>query len=144
MEKTDQIIYPVMLDEANGYHLLSYNSKTKELYFIGWEGWLNYKVREGNLAQKVVPFLESIGIPCYGYWYGYVGEKVAERWSTDNNLNVDGEPQGNAEYEALECLITEDPNFIENNCQFIACTDFDGEDPHTKKLFGLGGVSFFM
>jgi hypothetical protein len=55
---------------------------------------------------------------CRGYWEGYVGVEVCNRWN--------GDPIDEAETIALEQLIAEQPDFLEKNCEFVGWppTDF--------------------
>lgn len=72
-----------------------------------------------NAAQKLTKFLYIAGFKCSGYWRGYVGEAVCDRWNEDDDLNIDGNPIDGSEGMALERLIEEDPTFVENNCEYV-------------------------
>lgn len=108
-----------MLDDDDGYWIASYNADSKEVCVEGFHFWPCKSDRTSNAAQKLTNFLYVAGFKCSGYWRGYVGIEVCERWNRDDDLNVDGDPIDGSETMALERLIEEDPNFVENNCEYV-------------------------
>lgn len=107
-------IDPVMLNDEDGYWLASYNWDTRKLNVVGYHYWPCGSNRMTNAAQKVVCFLRASGLTCEGYWEGFVGDMVCDRWNADSDLqDADGNPLGGAEGTALERLIDENPNFLQ-------------------------------
>jgi hypothetical protein len=113
-------ITPVVLHDDDGYWLASHNSTTKQLNVVRFHYWLCRSSRKTNAAQQVVNFLRLSGLDCRGYWDGYVGVEVCNRWNDAPSLQDDGgNPIEGAETIALEQLIAEQPDFLEKHCEFV-------------------------
>lgn len=108
-------IDPVMLNDEDGYWLASYNWDTKKLTVAAYYFWPCKSDRKSNAAQKVVCFLRASGLTCEGYWEGFVCNMVCDRWNADSDLqDEEGNPLGGAEGNALQRLIDENPNFLQD------------------------------
>lgn len=116
-------IDPVMLGDENGYWLASYNRDAEKLAVVGYHYWPCDSDRMTNAAQKVVCFLRASGLTCEGYWNSFVHDMVCDRLNADGDLtylsNGELEPIKGAETIALERLINENPNFLQDNCEFV-------------------------
>lgn len=108
-------IDPVVLSDEDGYWLASYNWEIQKLAVVGYHYWPCGSDRMTNAAQKVVCFLRVSGLTCEGYWEGFVGDMVCERLNADSDLqDVEGNPVDGAEGTALERLINENFNFLQD------------------------------
>lgn len=104
-----------MLNDEDGYWLASYNWDIQKLTVVGYHYWPCGSNRMTNATQKVVCFLRASGLTCEGYWEGFVGDMVCDRWNADSDLQDDeGNPIDGAEGVALERLIYENPNFLQD------------------------------
>lgn len=113
-------ITPVVLHDDDGYWLASYNVTSKKLAVVRFHYWPCGSNRMTNAAQHVVNFLRESGLNCQGYWDGYVGVEVCNRWNSDPSLNYgEGDPIDGAETIALEQLISEQLDFLEKHCEFV-------------------------
>lgn len=113
-------IDPVMLADEYGYWLASHNWDTRKLVVVGYHHWLCGSDRMTNAAQKVVCFLRASGLVCEGYWNGFVENMVCDRWNADSDLHDEaGSPVDGAETLALERLIAERTNFLQDTCKFV-------------------------
>jgi len=125
-------IDPVMLNDKDGYWLASYNWDAKTLAVVGYHYWPCGSDRITNAAQKVVCFLRASGLTCEGYWSGFVQDMVCDRWNADGDLTYlsDGELEHveGAETIALEQLIGDDSNFLQNNCEFVRLDWWDEQE----------------
>jgi hypothetical protein len=113
-------ITPVVLHDDDGYWLASYNAVTRKLAVVRFHYWPCGSNRKTNAAQQVVNFLRESGLNCQGYWEGYVGVEVCNRWNDAPSLqDENADPVEGAETIALEQLIAEQPAFLEKNCEFV-------------------------
>ncbi len=113
-------IDPVMLNDEDGYWLASYNWETRKLVVVGYHHWPCGSGRMTNAAQKVVCFLRASGLVCEGYWNGFAENMVCDRWNADSDLHDGaGNPVDGAETLALERLIAEHGNFLQDTCEFV-------------------------
>lgn len=113
-------VTPVILHDDDGYWLASQNEITGELNVIGFHYCEDILEHKSNVAPSFVCFLKPSGVDCRGYWEGYVGDEVCERWNENPRLqDEEGNPIDGAETIALEQLIAEQPDFLEKNCEFV-------------------------
>ena len=122
-------IDPVMLNDEDGYWLASYNWDTRKLNIVGYHFWPCGSDRMTNAAQKVVCFLRESGLTCAGYWEGFVGDMVCDRWNADEDLHdADGNPLEDAEGAALRRLINENSSFSQDICEFVRLDWWDEKE----------------
>jgi hypothetical protein len=113
-------VTPAILHDDDGYWLASHNEITGELSVVGFHYCEDILEHESNVAPSFVSFLIASGIDCRGYWEGYVGDEVFERCNDNPRLRDENDdPIDGAETIALEQLITEQPDFLEKNCEFV-------------------------
>ena len=111
----------VMFEDEDGYWSALYDLLSQEVNLFGWHYWPDGKDDGDNIVENSVCFLHHAGIGIYGYWRGFVGDEVCDRWNMDEDLQEgdDGHPIDGAETIALERLIEENADFIESRCEFI-------------------------
>jgi hypothetical protein len=112
-------ITPVVLYDNDGFWLASHNPITGELSLAGY--YFRDSYPEENAAHQVITFLQASGMDCQGFWEGYIGDAVCDRWNSELDLqDKEGDPIAEAETKALELIIAEKNNFLEEYCEFVA------------------------
>ena len=120
-EIIDGTVQPILFEDDDGYWLAFYDSLREGIDILSWHYWARNVTEIENIANSIVYALHHVGIECYGYWRGYVGDEVCNRWNDDRDLHIDedGNPIDGAETIALERLIAENTDFLQDRCYFV-------------------------
>jgi len=109
-----------MFEDQDGYWIGLYNLSRQKVQVLSYYYWPEGKDYGQNILQTIVHYLYCAEVECYGYWRGYIGDEVGDRWNDDEDLQENGgNPIEGAESIALERLIEEDASFVENHCEFV-------------------------